>query len=518
MNDILIGIDAGTSVIKAVAFNLKGEQLAVSARRNSYVSVESGGVEQEMERTWTDTAETLKDVVAQLDSGRVAAIAVTGQGEGTWLVDSIGKPVAPALLWLDARAAEIVESLEQAPEARRRFEITGTGLAACQQGPQLAWLKQHDPERLKQADTAFHCKDWLYYRLTGKLATDPSEGIFTFGDFRKKAYSFEVLEILGLGDCQELLPEIVEGTQHADGLLGEVANSCGLPSGTPVVLGYVDVICTALGAGLYDPQVSTGCTIIGSTGMHMRLASCVEEVGLNEESTGYTIVFPVEGAYAQMQSNLAGTLNIDWMLDLALDVLASQGVSRKRLDLLEGLDERILGAPPAEMLFHPYISRGGERGPFIDADARASFIGLNTTHGYFDLIRGVYEGLALAARDCYESAGGVPQEVRLSGGAAKSKALRSIFGSVLKTRIRTSARGEAGATGAAMMAAVSIGLYADMNTCASSWAKPYLGVVEDFDESVAQIYDSVYATYVEARKAFKPVWKSLKAVRETSGH
>ena len=125
MKDILIGIDAGTSVIKAVAFNLKGEQLAVSARSNSYVSVESGGVEQEMERTWTDTAETLKDVVAQLDSGRVAAIAVTGQGEGTWLVDSIGKPVAPALLWLDARAAEIVESLEQAPEARRRFRCVG---------------------------------------------------------------------------------------------------------------------------------------------------------------------------------------------------------------------------------------------------------------------------------------------------------------------------------------------------------------------------------------------------------
>ena len=110
-----------------------------------------------------------------------------------------------------------------------------------------------------------------------------------------------------------------------------------MPAGVPVSLGYVDVICNALGAGLYDPAPEVGCTIIGSTGMHMRLAATVDDVTLNAEATGYTMPFPVPGHYAQMQSNMAATLNIDWLLDLALGVLAGEGVTRSRADLIRRL-------------------------------------------------------------------------------------------------------------------------------------------------------------------------------------
>jgi erythritol kinase len=514
--DVIIGIDAGTSVIKSVAFTADGRQLAAHALPNSYETLPGGGSEQEMARTWTDTAATLRGLAGQVPdlANRVAAIGVTGQGDGTWLMDEAGQPVAPALLWLDARAGGIVEGLSRAPGARRRFETTGCGLAACQQGPQLLWIRANRPGWLERAATAFHCKDWLYFKLTGEKATDPSEGNFTFGDFRTRAYDDNVVDFLGLRDLWPLVPPMVEGTTTSARLSASAAAETGLPEGTPVVLGYVDVICTALGAGLYEPGVDTGCAIIGSTGMQMRFGERAADAPLNAEGTGYTMPFPVPGTYAQMQSNMAATLNIDWLLDLARGVLASAGLERSRRDLIAGLDDTVMAARPGEVLYQPFISEAGERGPFIDVNARASLIGLNMRHGFPALMRAVYEGLALASRDCYAAMGGAPAEVRLTGGAARSKALRGIIGAALGSRVRTSAREEAGAAGVAMMAAVCLGRYPDMAACVRDWVTPLLGAAEEPDPGLAALYDRLYPAYRASCEALAPTWHALAAIRE----
>jgi len=198
MKDVVIGIDAGTSVIKSVAFTLDGEQLAVSAVENVIQTQADGVVEQDLDLTWTNTLDTLRGLTNQIsDLGqRLAAIAVTGQGDGTWLIDSQGKAVCPAWLWLDARSSDIVTELNTTDADKLRFEKTGTGLNACQQGAQLLWMKRHAPGLLSKSETAFHCKDWIYFKLTGERFTDPSEGCFTFGDFRTRSYSDDVLACL----------------------------------------------------------------------------------------------------------------------------------------------------------------------------------------------------------------------------------------------------------------------------------------------------------------------------------
>ena len=515
MKDVIIGIDAGTSVIKSVAFTSAGAQLADFSLPNRYSTLPDSGVEQDVARTWTDCAASLRGLAERVPdlAARTLAVAVTGQGDGTWLIDAEGEPVAPAWLWLDARAANIVDSLRAQPDDRARFIRTGTGLAACQQGPQLAWMMRHRPAPLAAATTVFHCKDWLYFKLCGVRATDPTEGIFTFGDFRSRSYAPEVIEFLGLTDLTHMLPDIVDGTREYGRLSEDAAAATGLTAGTPVVLGYVDVICTALGAGLYDRAGDMGCTIVGSTGMHMRLVPTAADATLNDDATGYTMAFPVPGHYAQMQSNLSGTLNIDWLLDLAGEILGSAGLERGRGDLIEGLDERVLAASPAELLFQPYISEAGERGPFVDGNARAGFLGLCVRHGYGDLLRAVYEGLAFAARECYGAMGGTPAEVRLTGGAARSLAIRRILGSALGARVRTSSREEAGAAGVAMMAAVCLGVYPDMEQCAEDWVTPLLGEAEAPDQALHGLYDEAYPLYVEARHSLGLIWRGLAAQR-----
>lgn len=508
---ILIGIDAGTSVLKAIAFTTAGEQIAAAAIPNSYETLDNGGVEQDMARTWVDAAAALKQLTEKIPglASRVIAIAVTGQGDGTWLVDGRGDPVAPALLWLDARAASIAEDFTRHPSYAAHYQRTGTGVNACQMSSQLVWLSRNQPQVLARAATAFHCKDWLYFKLTGVRATDPSEANFTFGQYRTRTYAPGILDALGAGDAKRLLPEIVEGTDVSHPLSAEAAGLTGLKAGTPVVLGYLDVVCTGVGGGLYDPQGRTGCTIVGSTGMHMRVAPSADHVRLNAEMTGYTMAFPAPGMYAQIQSNMASTLNIDWLLDLGRDVLASVGIERSRGDLLTGMDGRILDRPAGHLLFHPYISKAGERGPFMEPSARAMFTGLEVGMGFADLMRGVFEGLCMAARDCYSAMGSIPEEVRVTGGAARSHALKVMLASTLNARVRTVLREEAGAAGAAMMAAVQQRLYPDMGSCVAAWVNPLLGASTQPDPALVRIYDGVFANYKQTRETMRPIWRAM---------
>ena len=234
-------------------------------------------------------------------------------------------------------------------------------------------------------------------------------------------------------------------------------------------------------------------------------------------SSGYTMCFPVPGTYAQMQSNLAATLNIDWLLDLMRDVLAMAGVEKGRAELLPRVDALAFAAEPGTALYHPYISAAGERGPFLAPEARASFTGLDTGTGLAELTRAVIEGLAFAARDCYTAMGEVPGEIRLTGGGARSEAMRAILAAVLDRPVHRVEREEAGAAGAAMIATVQQGLYPDMAACAAEWVAPRLGPAQLPDPSLSRACERLFPVYTETRAALAPVWGALAAARGEPG-
>ncbi len=509
---IIIGIDAGTSVLKSVAFTVDGKQLAVAAIANDYLASPDGAVEQDMARTWADAAKTLRQLGEKIPdlASRLIAISVTAQGDGMWLIDKEGEPVGPATIWLDNRAASIVEDYVSSENHSAHYERTGTGMTVVQMSGKLAWMQHHKPEILAKAAHAFHCKDWIYFKLTGDRVTDPSEANCTFGNYKTNSYQPDILDHLAAANTKQLLTSVVDGTRDCGGLTEAAAQLTSLKVGTPICLGFVDYVCTGLGGGLFDPTGETGCTIVGSTGMHMRLRPDVNSAHLNAEKAGFTVTFPAPGMVAQMQSNMAATLNIDWLLDVAIGILSDSGVSKSRADLLKGLDEKVLAREPAKLMYHPYISWVGERSPFMDTAARAMFNGLDTTADYYDMMRSVFEGLAFAARDCYAVMGPIPKEIRVTGGAARSKALQLILASVLNAEIRTVSREEAGAAGTAMIAAVQQKLFPDMAACAKAWVDPYLGASTKPDANLASQYDRVFPNYVAARKAMRPIWKGLR--------
>jgi erythritol kinase len=529
MNEpMIVALDSGTSVVKAVAFDATGNQLGSASRPNAYDMLPGGGSEQDMARTWDDAAQVLAQLTADLAArypGReTAALAVTGQGDGTWLINAAGEPVGPGLLWLDSRGAPFVESLKASGAAQAAFAYTGTGLAACQQVPQLLWLERHRPDMIARATHSLHPKDFLYLRLTGTRATSPCEGCFTFGDFRTRSYRAEVLQALDVERFGRLLPPILDGTREARPLAAGAASRIGLRAGLPVVLGHVDVACTTLGAGIYDggggsSDGDTGVTVIGSTGMHIRLVADTAHVAPSPLQTGYCMVFPIPGHTLQAQSNLASTINLDWVAGLAADAATlATGGNASRGAILRKFDETVLHARPGAVVYHPFISTAGERGPFTDAFARAAILGIDQDVRLMDLVRGVYEGLCFAARDCYAAIGGPPSRIRVTGGAARSLALRAMLAACLDRPVYAAAHEEAGAAGAAMMAAVQIGLYADMAACAAAWIAPRVSAPVEPDPALAACYARLFPIYRDAYHAMPALWRQLHAAREDPHH
>lgn len=514
--EILIGIDSGTSVVKAVAFDLTGAQLAAFAVPNSYTTGADGSACQSLSQTWADCAKALRGLAQKIPdlAMRTAAVSVTAQGDGTWLAGKANQPVGDAWLWLDARAAPTVKRLAAGPLNRARFEATGTGLNTCQQGSQMAHMDRAAPDLLDTTEVVLHCKDWIYLNLTGVRATDPSEASFTFGNFRTRQYDDTVIEALGLSHRRHLLPEIIDGSQITHPLTNEAAQQTGLLAGTPVSLGFVDMVMTALGAGVHTGAAGVACSTVGSTGVHMR-STPVNGVHLNDQGTGYVICLPVPGMVTQVQTNMAATLNIDWVLRMAADLMSDLGKPTKHADLMPLIESWLAASKPGALLYHPYISEAGERGPFVNANARAGFIGLNFNHRYADLLRAVIEGLGMATRDCYAAMGDMPSELRLTGGAARSKGLRGVLSAAVNAPVRVSAREEAGAAAAAMMSAVAIGVYPSMDSCIAEWVTPLLGDTEAPDAGLAQTYAQLYPNYKSARQALEPTWSGLADLKHS---
>lgn len=515
MAELLIGIDSGTSVVKAVAFTLNGVQIAAFAVANSYTTGADGAATQSLAQTWADCAAALRGLVDKVPNlaARTAAVSVTAQGDGTWLAGAGNAPVGDAWLWLDARAAPSVARLAASPANRARFEATGTGLNTCQQGAQMAHMDRFQPEFLDAAEVVLHCKDWIYLNLTGVRATDPSEASFTFGNFRTRTYDDTVIDALGLNHRRNLMPEIIDGSQITHPLTPEAAAQTGLRAGTPVSLGFVDMVMTALGAGVHTGAVGAACSTVGSTGVHMR-STPVDGVHLNAEGTGYVICLPVPGIVTQVQTNMAATLNIDWLLQMAADLMSDFGRPTKHADLVPLIESWLAASKPGALLYHPYISEAGERGPFVNTDARAGFVGLNFTHRFADLLRAVIEGLGMATRDCYAAMGAMPLELRLTGGAARSKGLRGVLSAATGASVRVSSREEAGAAAAAMMSAVAIGAYPTMEACIAEWVTPLLGAAEAPDPALTAIYAQTYPAYKSAREGLTTAWSQLADSRQ----
>lgn len=478
---VFVGLDMGTSVAKAVAFAEDG-----TALRAESVPVSLGGggdrVEQDVEEV-VRAAVRVIDAVA--DGGPPALVGMTGQGDGLWLVDAAGRAVRPALSWMDGRAGGLVADWMEDGTALRLFRHTGNVLFPGSPGALLAWLDRNEPESLDAATTAACCKDILHLRLTGERSTDLSDASVPFLDPTTRAYSPQVLEALGIEHRAGLLPPVRTPVPFGRALGGR--SGTGLPAGTPVSSGPYDLPASALGAGITGP--GDGLLIIGTT---LACEVVAERVVRDGDPVGFHLATDRADRYLRALPAMTGTVALDWVL----------GVTGSTHEQVSGmLDETPRGARGVAAL--PYLSPSGERVPFVDPRARAEFTGLDLRASRAELVRGMCEAIAFAARHCLEAAG-LTGELGVCGGGARSLPWLRIFADVLGRPLKVARGPEPGARGAVLAALGARGGDLGLDVDTAEWTKPDL-VIDPDPEGVAY-YEEAYADYLYRVEAARSRW------------
>ena len=422
-------IDAGTSVIKSVVFSDSGRELTTARASVAVLRPCPGYAEQNMRDVWQAIRDTARRAVA--DSGAtIHAIATTAQGDGAWLVSSSHQPVANAILWNDGRAASIVNNWHAAGTLDAAAKISGSlaypGLACSI----WRWLDQQQPEILSRAAASLTCNGWLFLNLTGQLAADLSDASNPFCDVRRRAYSHDLLGLYGVEAHAHLLPPIRSAAEPAH-LLPGAAAALGVPADIPVIMAPYDIVATAWGSGAI--AAGQACVILGTT-------ICAEVITTTFDTSfaGTTIAIE-DGNLLRAMPTLTGCEALAWAAE------------RLKLPSIEALGELAATAPfgSSDLLFLPYLSPAGERSPFLNPRARASFHGLSLAHDDHHLARAVYEGLSFVIRECLNAASPAPvSEIRVCGGGARSSFWCCMIADVTNCDVIRPAAEELGARGA----------------------------------------------------------------------
>ena len=480
---MIIGIDLGTSMIKAAAFSREGQTLAVASRRPTLRHVGKDRIEQDFEEIVAAVGAVVSEVRAAVREPTLA-IGITGQSDGLWLLDERGYSVRPAISWLDGRGNATLQRWIDSGVFEAVFRRNANAIFPGCQAPFLAVLAETEPQTLESAATASYLKDGVLQRLTGARVTDASDASLPFLDIRSRQYDPEILRLLGLERYARLLAPVASAPGQAFPLNEAGAALTGLPAGVPVHAGPFDLPACAIGAGV--DKVGEGLIIIGTT---LACEVLVDRIDASTEPMGMTLCMPTPGRWMRAVPAMVGTASLDWVLDLV-------GAKPEMLESLLAQSEP--GARGVTAL--PYYSATGERAPFCDVNARGQLAGLTVGATRADLVTAVCESVAYAARHCIEAAG-LDGRLLVCGGGANSRVWCQMIADVLQQPLHIARRPEVGARGAAMTAMDVIGLTYDRE----GWTRPE-GIIEPHTN--ASHYQDGFADYLETVEAARGLWRS----------
>ena len=266
MNQVAIGLDLGTSGVRAIAVNLRGDLIAQSTHSYPLIVPQPGWTEQEPEAWVKASFAALREVAQQLGETQVIALGLSGQMHGMVALTAEGTVVRPAILWNDQRTGRQVEEIEVAIPRSVLIQKTGNRAVTGFQLPKILWLRKEEPEAFAQTRHVLLPKDYLTYVLTGAMVTEPSDasGIGCL-NLKTRQWDTEILQALGL--AVDLFPQVVASTAIAGHLKPDIAAQVGLPAGLPIVAGGGDNAAAAIGVGISAAHPHRGSVSLGTSGV-----------------------------------------------------------------------------------------------------------------------------------------------------------------------------------------------------------------------------------------------------------
>ncbi len=433
---MFLGIDLGTSSVKALLVNEAGEVKGEGTADYPLHTPRPGWVEQNPEDWWAATVKAVRG--ALFEKAQVKAVGLSGQMHSLVLLDERGQPTRPAIIWADTRSAAEVETFNAVVNRDTQVNVLGNPAATGFTALSLMWVKAHEPHVYAASRCALLPKDYLRYRLTNILATDPTDASATLlFDVPKRRWARGVVEALGLR--ASLLPNIVPSDEVAGELTTEAAEALGLPPGLPVVTGAGDQASAATGCGVREPGPML--VTLGSGGqVFAALETPTPDPALQVHLFCFVNNWHLLGAVQNVGLALGwvrGLFGWDW----------------------ERFMEEAASVPPGAdgLLFLPYLT--GERTPHMDAHAKGTFHGLTLAHGPAHFARAALTGTTFALKDAVdalERVGGTAQKLILTGGGARSPLRRKLLADVLNRPLYAADVDDASARGAAVLAGAGV--------------------------------------------------------------
>jgi xylulokinase len=492
----LLGIDVSTTATKALLIDEQGAVVAVAASEYPFETPQPLWSEQDPALWWYGAVQSIRQVLGQsgIDPGQIAAVGLTGQMHGLVLLDAQGTVLRPAILWNDQRTAAECDEIRARLGKANLVRATGNDALTGFTAPKILWVRRHEPALFERATSFLLPKDYLRFRLTGRIATDKADAAGSLLlDLRSRDWSEEVLA--GLEIPHSFVAPTHEGPQVTSQITAQAAAATGLKEGTPVVAGGGDQAAQAVGVGAVAEGIVA--LTLGTSGV---VFATVNEPFYEPEGRLHAFCHAVPGRWHLMGVMLSAAGSLRWYRDTVAPGMAYDDLLAPAAELSPGSEG---------LLFLPYLT--GERTPHPDPLARGAFVGLTVRHGLPHLTRAVLEGVAFGLRDSFELMKGVGlsqiRQVRVSGGGARSPLWRQILADVLNTELATVNTTEGAAYGAALLAGVGANIWPDVDAACNT-AIHVTGSTTPNAASATR-YEAIYAQYGALYPALKPSFQAV---------
>lgn len=495
----VIGIDLGTSAVKALLVDRNGNVKAEASRSYELQHPHSGWSEQRPEDWVEGTLAAIAELTAGLgaEAQQVEGISFSGQMHGLVLLDESGAPVRPAMLWNDTRTTEQCREIERTL-GTRHLELARNPALEGFTLPKLLWVREHEPEVFAKGQCFVLPKDYVRYRLTGAIHMDYSDAAGTLLlDVGGKRWSEELLAAFALEAT--LCPPLVESHACTGTLLPEAAERTGLSASTRVFAGGADNACGAIGAGILQEGVTMAS--IGTSGVILSAEADKEK---NYDGKVHFFNHGKEDAYYAMGVTLAAGYSLSWFRNT---FAAGESFD----DLLAGVGD----IPPGSggLLFTPYLV--GERTPHADSLIRGSFIGVDGSHKRDHFARAVMEGITFSLHesvDMLRRAGKQIDKIISIGGGAQNPLWLQMQADIFGATVVALENEQGPGMGAAMLAAYGCGWFDSLEACAAQFVKE--GASYEPQPEAAALYARLFPVYQQVYTQTRGLNEALSAFRK----
>ncbi len=486
-----LGIDTSTTSSKALLIDEQGNVVAVASHPHTLQTPKPLWSEQDPYEWWGAVSASIRSVLekAGISGEGIAAVGLTGQMHGLVLLDESGNVLRPAILWNDQRTQSQCDEIHQIIGREKFIQITGNVALTGFTAPKILWVKENQPEVYAKAKHVLLPKDYIRYKLTGEYAMDKADGAGTvLFDLKLRNWSEEVLSALEIP--RGWMPKTFEGTEFTGHVTAEAAALTGLKIGTPVAAGGGDQAAGAVGVGAVEPGI-VGLTV-GTSGV---VFATTPSALIEPEGRLHAFCHAVPGMWHFMGVMLSAAGSLQWYRDTLASNMSFDDLLKEAESIPDGSEG---------LQFLPYLS--GERTPHPDPLARGAFIGLTLRHSRAHMTRAVLEGVSFGLKDSFtliQNAGlNTITQVRASGGGTKGLLWRQILASVLEVELVTVNTTEGGAYGAALLAGVGAGAWANVPSACKACVKLTESTLPDTKQ-----LDSYRKSY----KVFQGLYPALKS-------